>query len=226
VGWGWYGGKRAVIGNQNNEPGPGEVTLVNTIPMPYRRAEANPVANETESRAPAQTKPQAQEKEEPDAIALEKARKKVKEKKKKAVVSVPYRPPRDYDPNQLYSSHGARMSTQMFHLKGGGGVGFGEGSPFGLRLGWYADLIRQRIGEKWHTQDVDAHLNTAPVVTVMFDIQRDGRVTGARIIQRSGNYALDNSALRAVQEASPLPPLPPEFERRSANVEFNFQFQR
>jgi hypothetical protein len=29
-----------------------------------------------------------------------------------------------------------------------------------------------------------------------------------------------------VQEASPFPPLPREFERDSANVEFQFQLQR
>ena len=59
-----------------------------------------------------------------------------------------------------------------------------------------------------------------------FDIRRDGSVTNIRLIQRSGNYTVDTSAMRAVNEASPLEPLPKEFERNIASVEFRFKLQR
>ncbi|MBI4904172.1 MAG: TonB C-terminal domain-containing protein [Acidobacteria bacterium] len=228
LGWSWWSARvRMTFGDPNSNSGPGFVTTVDAIPMPTRSGIPNPVADNSESLAPSITRPKAQpEEDDPTAIDLGGRKKPLKKTSKKKEVSVPYRPKKDYDPNQLYSSRGTRMSSPMYAVKGGGGVGFGTGTPFGSRLGWYADLIRERIGEKWRTQDLDARLNTAPVVTVMFDIQRNGQVTGARVIQSSGNYALDRSAVRAIQEASPLPALPPEFERKSANVEFSFQLKR
>ncbi len=47
-----------------------------------------------------------------------------------------------------------------------------------------------------------------------------------RIAQRSGNSTLDFSALRAVMDAAPFPPLPQGYERNEANVELQFQLQR
>jgi protein TonB len=64
------------------------------------------------------------------------------------------------------------------------------------------------------------------VAIVTFTIRRDGSVTGLRLAQSSGNYALDTSAQRAILEAAPLPPLPPQFERDSAAVEFWFELKR
>ena len=69
-------------------------------------------------------------------------------------------------------------------------------------------------------------LHTAPVVIVTFDILRNGSVRNQQIAQRSGNNTLDYSALRAVLDAAPFPPLPPEYDRSEANVELHFQLQR
>ena len=41
----------------------------------------------------------------------------------------------------------------------------------------------------------------------------------------SGNTLYDQSAVRAVMEASPFPPLPPEFKASSLRVHFGFEFQ-
>jgi protein TonB len=63
-------------------------------------------------------------------------------------------------------------------------------------------------------------------VIITFDIQRDGSVRNAKVAQRSGNSTLDYSALRAVMDAAPFPPLPSDFDRNEANVELQFQLQR
>ena len=94
------------------------------------------------------------------------------------------------------------VKSPMFApAKGGGGIGLGSTNPFGTRLGWYADLIRQRVAEKWRTQDLDSKLNNFEAI-VTFDIRRDGSVTNIRLIQRSGNYTVDTSAMRAVMVKS------------------------
>jgi TonB family protein len=119
------------------------------------------------------------------------------------------------------------MSSTMFGgMSGSGGVGVGAGSPFGSQYGYYVDLLRQRVSEKWRTQDVDPRLQTAPPVIVSFDIQRDGTVSNIRLLQRSGTSTLDFSAQRAIMEASPLPPLPAGYTGRFATIEFWFQLKR
>jgi protein TonB len=62
-------------------------------------------------------------------------------------------------------------------------------------------------------------------VVVLFEIQRDGQVRDPLVEKSSGNNLYDQSALRAVMEASPFPPLPPEFKASSLRVHFGFEFQ-
>jgi periplasmic protein TonB len=61
---------------------------------------------------------------------------------------------------------------------------------------------------------------------VTFDIQRNGQVSNVRVAQTSGNVAMDNSARRAVMEASPLEPLPAAYSGSSASIEFWFTLKR
>jgi protein TonB len=60
----------------------------------------------------------------------------------------------------------------------------------------------------------------------MFDIQRDGSIRNVRISQSSGNFAMDQSAQRAILMSNPLPALPREFERDVATIEFWFGLQQ
>jgi protein TonB len=132
-------------------------------------------------------------------------------------------------PNQVYSSVGQALSSDMYGGRTGttgGAVGVGPRGAFGQRFGWYRDLLEQRVGQKWRTDDVDARVQTAPPVIVTFDILRNGQIRDVRVLQASGNRALDFSAQRAVYEAAPFPPLPQGYERDSAQIEFWFQLKR
>ena len=60
----------------------------------------------------------------------------------------------------------------------------------------------------------------------MFVIQRDGSVRDIRLAKASGVSALDFSAQRAIQEASPFPKLPDQFDKDSAAIEFWFELKR
>ncbi len=220
--------KREEWGDPNALPGGGfAITPVSKIPLMVRQSRPNPVAAETESEVkqkepePVKTEP----KEDPKAIALKTER----EKRRVSDVAAEqsrYRPKEPDRTNELKTTVGRTMTNPMFGVPGAGGVGIGTGTPLGSRFGAYADLIKRRIAEKWRTNDIDPNIRTANLVSVTFDILRDGSVRNIRVSQRSGIMPLDYSAQRAVQEASPFPPLPREFERDSANVEFQFQLQR
>jgi TonB family protein len=88
---------------------------------------------------------------------------------------------------------------------------------------YYLRLIQSKIGERWSPPRAAAAGGERTVV--LFEILRDGQVREPTVEQSSGNALYDQSALRAVAEASPFPPLPPEFKASSLRVHFGFEFQ-
>jgi periplasmic protein TonB len=227
-------GKRVQWGDPTGG-GMGSVTVnpVNSIPLPSRAGEMNPVANDTESAVPApppaKTKSQPKtEPPDPKAIPLKKLK------------DIPPReiPPRSqpnkwaaeqkYQPNQLYTRGGQAANSPMFNLPGGGDVGVGTASPFGTQFGAYATLLRDQVARNWKTAELDARISTAPPVSVVFTIRRDGSlVSGSvKVSQTSGNRAIDYSAQRAIMDAAPFPGLPPQYNGSEAVLELQFQLRR
>jgi len=214
-----------------NSGGPGSVAInvINKIPLPSRSGIVNPLANPTESAVP--TPPPAPkalkrvEPEEPDAIPIKgKTRHKTADVDRSAQNT--WRAKQQYQPNQLYSQAGQALVSPMIGQMGSGGVGVGQGSPFGNRFGNYVTILRQRVAEKWRTNDVDPRIHTLPTAIVTFSLLRDGSVRDVRVAQSSGNVALDYSAQRAIYDASPFPPLPAAYERHDAAIEFWFELRR
>ena len=198
------------------------VNPVTRIPLPAREAAENPVANETESQVP--TPPPEHKKakerafEEPDAVPI---RGRHAERREETPPNK-FREQQLDQPNQIYSQAGQRMSSPMFGLQGGGGVGVGESSPFGVEFGWYAKLIVDKVGRTWRTADLK---NVTQVAAVMFTLRRDGTVTRVHITEPSGNATLDFSAQRAIFDASPFPPLPAQYPDNTAEVELRFSLK-
>ena len=203
------------------------IEAVNTIPLVHHGA-PNPLANETESQVPQtpiKTRESVkQEKPPPDAIAL----KLKKNKQKPAPVTAAkqrFRPLDDLLPNQITSQDARQVSNQAYSAAPGSGrIGAGPNTTLGTEFGGYADQIRQIIASKWHTGDVSAQ--SAPVVIADFDLMRDGSIRNLRLLQSSGISSLDFSVQRAIQDSSPLPPIPAGFARSYASVEFWFELKR
>ncbi len=204
------------------------ISAVKQLPLPPRSGMANPLANDTESRVPAPPKPEPRRvpREDPDAIAIKARAQAKKEQPRYGQQARNFRTTPERT-NQLYSSAGQALSSNMYgNASGTGGVGIGSGSAFGYKYGWYRDLLERRIAEKWRTDEVDPRLQTAPPVIVTFTIARNGTARDVRVLQGSGNYVLDNSARRAVVEGSPFPELPRDFDRDSAQIEIWFYLKR
>jgi protein TonB len=209
------------------------VSPVSSIPIYHPPAPANPVANDTTSQVPqpiTKPKPKAEPKvkaPDPDAIPLP-------SKNAKTRPSPAWTPPNTWEKthppatNQLTSSVGQRASSAIYNVPGGGQVGVGNNSPFGTMLGYYATLLRDQVARNWRTGDVDPRLQTAPAVTVGFTLLRDGTVPpgSVKVVQSSGNRALDFSAMRAVLDAGKFPPIPPQFPRDRADCELTFELRR
>ncbi len=213
---------REVWGSANTSAGTAvAINSVKTIPLPSRAGIVNPVANDTESQVPQAPKPEPkkQVKVPEKAIPLP-SRFAKKQPRPDAVQRFrPQTPPS----NQVFSHEAPAAVSPMFQKPGSGGVGVGPNSAFGNQFGGYASLVVQRVTEKWQTAGLAGmHL---PIVVITFDILHDGSIRNPQIAQRSGNSTLDYSALRAVSDAAPFPPLPAGAPS-STNVELRFQLQQ
>ena len=204
------------------------ITAIKQIALPGRTGAANPLANDTASHVPLPPKPEQKKAPavDPDALPIPARNAKRTPTYTRSQQYSQYRPVPDR-PNQLYSSSGQALASPMYGAQTGtGGVQMGTASAFGYRFGAYRALIEQRVAQKWRTEDVDPRVQTAPKAIVTFEIQAKGSIGNVRILQSSGNRALDYSAQRAIYEAGPFPPLPQGYERPSANIEIWFQLKR
>ncbi|MBV8551238.1 MAG: TonB family protein [Acidobacteriaceae bacterium] len=224
-GWYWMNRPKDSLGDIHPAGGPAyAVAPVHTIPIPQRPAPQNPVANDTQSTVPtAPAKEEVQKKlSAPDKNAVE-IPEKIKKQAQRPLHRQQYTQPPP--PNQVFSrSHQALSSPMYAPQSGAGQVGIGPNSPLGNRLGWYAELVRQRIAQSWHTNGLDVRSQSSPAI-VSFTILRDGTIRDPRVIQSSGNPTIDNTALRAVYDSSPLPPLPPQISESYISAQFTFNLR-
>ncbi|MBV8570547.1 MAG: TonB family protein [Acidobacteriaceae bacterium] len=223
-GWFWMNRPKSTLGDIHPAGGPAyAVSPVHTVPIPQREATPNPVANDTQSMVPsAPAKQEVEKKVAPEKNAFEvpdKLKKQAERPQKQQQYTQP--PP----PNQVFSHSRQALSNPMYAPQSGGGqVGIGPNSPLGSRLGWYAELVRQRIAQNWHTSGLDMRSQTSPAI-VSFFIMRDGTVRDPKIIESSGNPNIDNTALRSVYDSSPLPPLPPQVSESYISAQFTFNLR-
>ncbi len=231
LGIGWVQSRNTISLGDPNGGRMGAVTVnpVSTISLPSHSGPKNPVATDTESAVPV---PITKAKPAPKVKAPDLSAVPIPSRTAKARPSEAAAPPDKWRAsqkdlaNQLYSTAGTRVTTQDYALAGGGGVGVGNNSPFGSQFGAYADLLRKRVAQYWQTTTIDPRLRTAPQVSVTFTLHRDGSATGIHVTQRSGISALDYSAQRAIMDAAPFPPLPPQFPKNDAEIEFVFELKR
>lgn len=213
-----------VFGSANTAAGTAvAVNSVKTIPLPARAGIVNPVANDTESQVPQAPKPEPKKQAkvpDEDAIPL-KSRLAKKQPRPEALQRYRPEPPKE---NQVFSREAPAAVSPIFEKPGSGGAGVGVNNAFGSQFGAYADLVVQRITQKWQTGGLAGQ--RLPNAVITFQISRDGSVKSPKIAQSSGNSTLDYSALRAVTDAGPFPPLPANYSGSQADVELRFQLQQ
>jgi len=83
----------------------------------------------------------------------------------------------------------------------------------------YIDRMKTLIGQRWLRPQAGTGITT----TVSFVIDRDGTIRDAKNEIPSGNGTFDRAALRAVLEASPLPPLPFGYNGTFLGVHLTFR---
>lgn len=209
------------------------INITSSLPLaPAQTVFQNPVASPIRSAVPTPPPDAPREQERVEAVEAAVPLPGAKTRPRQEQVPRRFRayvPDRD---NQLYSLAAPGVNTPSYgsptQAAFGVGIGVGAGSPFGARYAWYAEALQRRIGEQWNKEllSVDSGLRTAPRTVVFFEILRDGTLRNISISQSSGNQSVDYTALRAVTNANPVPPLPADLGRASVSTEIWFQLKR
>jgi protein TonB len=84
---------------------------------------------------------------------------------------------------------------------------------------WYLRQVQSKISREW-----EARARDGIQPQVVFDIRRDGKITGLTVEKTSGNPLYDQAALRAITDATPFPPLPDEFKESFLRVHLGFSY--
>jgi TonB family protein len=92
-------------------------------------------------------------------------------------------------------------------------------------LSYYLAAIQAKVSGRWVEPSVGLAAGQVERVTVGFTVVRSGLVRDIQLVSVSRNVFLDQSALRAVQEAVPLPPFPPLYSEETIAVRFHFEMR-
>ena len=81
--------------------------------------------------------------------------------------------------------------------------------------GYYIDQMLAMIGSHWVRPAVGGGIESI----IHFRVARGGQITELRVVKSSGHRVFDLAGLRAVERASPLPPLPQSYREGSLGVD-------
>lgn len=95
---------------------------------------------------------------------------------------------------------------------GAGSRGAANGSPGDAEISRWFDAVRNRINSRW---SVIGDEQRSPKVTIIsVQLSDDGRLIEASIDNSSGDRLFDSSAMRAIHQAAPYPPMSTEVSER------------
>lgn len=84
----------------------------------------------------------------------------------------------------------------------------------------YMRNMQCKIKRNWTPPNLNVH---QPVI-LSYTIDRKGKITDAKIVQSSGFPQMDNSAIKALYNASPFGNLPKDYTKDSLTVKFRFDY--
>lgn len=178
----------------------------------------------------------------PDQNKKKKTRRTRKPKRKKqSLISMKRRDPAstkkstDTSPVTVTRKSGGAGDLRTGISAGGGGSGNGTGSGGGDGSGigsgsfpyaYYITTLRSKISSSWYNALISPGVRGRFVATVYFKILRNGQVSEVKVEGKSGLESLDLSAIRAIENASPFPPLPGDYPYSYLGVHFEFVWEK
>ena len=97
----------------------------------------------------------------------------------------------------------------------------------GVDFGPYLKRLVYEVREHWYNlipESAKAPLMKKGKLAIEFAILKDGRVAGLRIVQTSGDDALDRPAYGSITGSTPFQPLPDKFAGQYLLLRFRFYY--
>ena len=89
----------------------------------------------------------------------------------------------------------------------------------------YAKVVKERIQRHWSYPLAARESYIQGDLLIIFRLERNGHLVNTRIARSSGYQILDGSSLRAIELASPFPPLPDTIPVQFLNINASFTYR-
>ena len=213
-------------GENASNAGAIQATMVSSIPLPptQHTLDTGVLTSEAPSPAPVTAKEKTEPPPSPNEVAIP-----VKTKPPKVAEKPTPEPPKHVQPITppptkavTGETAGIRIAQSTLELKNGTSSVSIQDRSFGDRYAYYVNIVNTKVSQNWYKSEADPLSSMDKSTTILFDIDRDGVPSNARVETRSGSPSLDLSALRAVQRVDGFGPLP---AGNRITVEFTFHFR-
>jgi TonB family protein len=121
-------------------------------------------------------------------------------------------------------------SGEKYGLPNGSDEGYGvkSGSISSMSVDefeytWYSASVAGILSKNWVRSLAPSELRGTRVIA-RFRIYEDGRIDDIILVKKCDIFALDQEVIRAIQNSSPLPPLPKGFQKKSLVAQYEFVY--
>jgi TonB family protein len=94
----------------------------------------------------------------------------------------------------------------------------------GVDFGPYLDSAMLRVRENWYRLIPESAEKKKGKLAIEFAITKDGHVSGMKLVESSGDVALDRPAWGGITSSDPFPALPSEFGGQYLALRFRFEY--
>jgi periplasmic protein TonB len=200
-------------GENASNAGAIQATMVSSLPLPptQRTLDTGVLTSEAPSPAPVITKERTEPPPAPNEVAIpEKITKPIKTADKPTPAPPKHIQPVTPPPTKAVTGEtaGVRIAQSTLEVKNGTASVSVEDRTFGQRFAYYVNIVNSKVAQNWYTAEADPRTSIGKSTTIIFDINREGIPSNARVETPSGSPTLDTSAMRAVQRVDGFGPLP------------------
>jgi protein TonB len=115
----------------------------------------------------------------------------------------------------------ASLGTRMTPETGKETISLDSKEPRAVK---YLDHLKRRIGSEWTYPAAAQAMGMGGELLLVFTLNSAGTLTDIRLVDGSGFPVLDEEALRAVKQAAPYDPFPPEMGDEPKNFAASFHY--
>lgn len=89
----------------------------------------------------------------------------------------------------------------------------------------YLEKVKRKVEAVWRYPEIAKERGISGRLKIAFTIGKDGKIDNKVLLQSSGYSFLDDAAMKALKDASPLAPFPKEWDIEKINIDGTFIYE-